>query len=170
VSYKRQIIDIRVSRRILWIGSEAYPLHNIARAQTVNLVPRRAPAVWAYVKAIMLWLLLGVAAGFVREAGLIPSNLADIASIAVPVLMLISTIKLIADLSRRTLYALIIETAGTPHTALVSRDKNMMTKLVTWIMDAINNPQAEFEFRVENLQVGDTVQQFGHQNVGKVTR
>lgn len=81
------------------------------------------------------------------------------------VLMAISTIKLISDLSRRALHALIIETAGTPHTAVISRDKDVVIQLVSWIMDAINNPQAEFEFRVENLQVGDAFQQFGNHNV-----
>jgi Family of unknown function (DUF6232) len=170
VSYKSEIIDIKVSRRILWIGAEAYPLHNIARAQTITLVPRHGPAVWGYVKAIMFWLILGIAATFAGSAGLVPPDLAEIARIAALVLMVLSTIKLIRDLSRRKLYALIIETAGSPHTAVISRDKNIVTKLVSWIMDAINNPQAEFEFRVENLQVGDTVQQFGNQNVGKVTR
>jgi hypothetical protein len=44
VSYKRELIDVAVSRQVLWVGSEAYPLQNIARAQTLRLVPNRRAA------------------------------------------------------------------------------------------------------------------------------
>jgi hypothetical protein len=68
---------------------------------------------------------------------------------------------------RRTYYALVIETAGTPNTALVSTDESVVNHLVYQIMDAIDNPQAEFQMQVENFHVGDKIQQFGDHNVGK---
>lgn len=126
---------------------------------------------WGYLKAIMLWVFLGVTAAVVTELLQFDSNtLPGLVVVVVLVLIVVSTIRLIAALSKRTLYALVIETAGTPYRALVSTDGNLVTQLVHRIMDAINNPQAEFQFRVENFHVGDNFQQFGNQNVGKVGR
>jgi len=108
VSYKREVIDIRVSQRILWVGAEAYPLHNIARAQTIKLVPKRGQAF----KALALWVFLGVAAVGVGELlGL--ASLA-VAVVVVLVFIVVSTIRLVVALSTPTFYVLIIETAGTP--------------------------------------------------------
>lgn len=168
MSYKREVIDIRVSQRILWVGAEAYPLHNIARAQTIKLVPKRGLAL---LKAIVLWVVLGVAAAVVTGLpGFGSVTLTSLMAVVVFVLIVVSTIRLIAVLSTRTLYALVIETAGTPYRALVSTDGNLVTQLVHRIMDAINNPQAEFQLRVENFHVGDKIQQFGNQNLGKVDK
>ena len=58
MSYKREVINVRVSRRVLWVGAQAYPLQNIARAQTIKLVPKREAAVRHYVMAVILWVLL----------------------------------------------------------------------------------------------------------------
>jgi hypothetical protein len=87
------------------------------------------------------------------------------------VLVAISTIRLIVVLSRRTLYMLVTETAGAPHTALVSTDLRQVNQLVVSIMDAIDNPQAfiPFTVNVESLHVGDKIQQFGSQDIGKVS-
>jgi hypothetical protein len=160
VSYKREVIDIEVSRRILWVGAEAYPLHNIARAQTVKLVPNRALALARYIRAIALWVVLGLVAMIVTQNELVAA--------VVLVLIVANTVRLITKLSAATFYALVIETAGTPYRALVSTDENLVTHIVHEIMDAINNPQAEFQFQVENFHVGDKIEQFGNQNVGKV--
>jgi hypothetical protein len=62
VSRKSDVITVRVNRQVLWIGAEAYPLHNIARAQTIKLVPNRAAAWRHYLVAVVVWLILGIAA------------------------------------------------------------------------------------------------------------
>jgi hypothetical protein len=36
VMARREVIDVKVVRRVLWVGAEAYPLRNIARATTIN--------------------------------------------------------------------------------------------------------------------------------------
>jgi hypothetical protein len=173
---KRDVIDIRVSQRILWIGAEAYPVQNIARAQTVRVVPRRGAAVWGYVKAIVLWLLLGLVAAAVMSSADAVSvggkafDVGGLATFVVVVLIVISTVRLILNLARPTLYALVVETTGGPRTAVISRSQNLVAQIVHGIMDAINNPHAEFQYRVENLHVGDNFHQFGNQNVGKVAR
>jgi hypothetical protein len=64
-------------------------------------------------------------------------------------------------LSARTFYALVIETAGTPRTALVSANQREVTQLVNEIMEAIDDPAAEFHYHMENVQLGGTRIQAG---------
>jgi hypothetical protein len=33
-------VNVRISKRVLWVGTEAYPLQNIARAQAVKVIPK----------------------------------------------------------------------------------------------------------------------------------
>jgi hypothetical protein len=170
VSVKRELINVRVSRRVLWVGAQAYPLHNIARAQTIRLEPRRGLAFWRWLRAIALWVILGIGAVVVAGFGgaTTVDDLIGLVASVVLTLVLISTVRLILALSTRTHFALVIETAGTPHTAVVSPDENLMTKLVFMIMDAIDNPAADFQMAVENFHLGDKITQFGNQNLGKV--
>ena len=51
-----------MSRRILHIGSAAYPLANIARVQSQVLGFKRWPAVRAFIVVTVLWITLGAAA------------------------------------------------------------------------------------------------------------
>jgi hypothetical protein len=46
----------------------------------------------------------------------------------------------------------------------------MVTDLAFRITDAINNPAAEFQMRVENVHVGDNVNTYGEYSVGKAVR
>lgn len=64
-------INVQVGQGILWVGSEAYPLQNIARVQPVKIVPRRGAALRRYLIAVVFYVLLfvaaAVAAGPLRE-------------------------------------------------------------------------------------------------------
>jgi hypothetical protein len=171
---KSAVIDVGVRQRILWIGGEAYPLHNIARAQTVRLVPRRASAVGAFVMAVLLWVVLGVGGAVaLRFAEVSRSDLDTLTGyivIGVLVLIVFSTIRLVVALARRTLYALVIETAGAPRTAVISPNEALLDQLVHQIMEAINNPRAEFRQQVENYYGGNHVKQYGANSLGMVNR
>ena len=116
-----EVIDVQVSQGILWVGSEAYPLQNIARVQPVKLGPNRRAALRRYLKAVVFCLFLTAAAVVaVRVASRVSSaqgynalhGVADGMFALAAVLAVISTILLIIRLSRRTAYALVIETAG----------------------------------------------------------
>jgi hypothetical protein len=170
-----KIINIGVSRGILWIGGEAYPLHNIARVQTVELVPRRGRAVSAFVKQILVWAMLGVGGIVALRFAELPSS--DVAAftnyiaIGAVALALISTVRLLVALARRTYYALVIETSGRPHTAVISPDESQLNQLVREIMTAISNPRHEFNTTVvhhnNNYFGGQHVtMQGGSDNVG----
>jgi hypothetical protein len=172
MSRKREVISVGVSHRVLWIGGAAYPLHNIARAQTIKLVPNRGKALGNYVLQIVLWFALMAGAIYAMDSGLL--SLGDRDELAQPlflvflVLMGISTINLLVKLLARTYYAMVIETAGNPQTALVSTDKEVVSSLVRRTMAAIDNPEAEFRQEVTNItNIGEQFNVLGKHAVGK---
>jgi hypothetical protein len=150
-------IDVQVGQGILWVGSDAYPLRNIARVQPVKLVPNRGAAARRYLIALVFCVILIVAAVVAARTASRATSVqsynalhggADGAYALAAVLAAISTIWLILRLSRRTAYALVIETAGTPRTALVTYDENLVFHLVRRITAAISNPQDKWRERV----------------------
>jgi Family of unknown function (DUF6232) len=165
MSYKSKVTDVAVRDQVLWIGREAYPVQNIARARTAELKPNRAAAVRRYLSAVVFWVLLGIGAAVADAQGLTGLGAAII--VLLVVLMIISTIRLIRMLSMRTFYALVIETAGTPHTALVSTDEGTLRELVGKIMEATRNPAITFHQAIQNfdlhgaqgVQIGDRTKQ-----------
>lgn len=161
---KSELIRVRVSRRILWVGAEAYPLQNIAHARAIELPPPRATAVRQYLGAAVLLVILGVgtaiAATKLGTVTTVPSSVLNGLHgvvIVAGALIIVSTIRLFVKLSARTLYALVIETAGAPFAALISTTRNTVIDLVHMIMDAIDNPEAEWNVMVENVHVGDKI-------------
>ncbi|MET8561174.1 DUF6232 family protein [Streptomyces flaveolus] len=42
-------VDLRVGRRLVWVGNAAYPMRNITRVHTYTLQPRRQEAVMRFV-------------------------------------------------------------------------------------------------------------------------
>jgi hypothetical protein len=174
-----KVINVEVSQGVLYIGGEAYPLHNIARVQTVEMVPRRGRAVGAFIKEILLWAALAVGGVVALQYAEISSYDAETVTRYIAVgavaLTLFSTVKLLVALARRTYYALVIETSGRPHTAVVSPDDAMLAQLVRQIMRAISNPRdrgAEFSRQIvhhhhnNNYFGGQHVTQHGGNNVG----
>ncbi|GCD39464.1 hypothetical protein OEIGOIKO_07297 [Streptomyces chrestomyceticus JCM 4735] len=170
--YKREVINVQVSRRILWVGAAAYPLHNIACVTTTELKPRlwlilKRVGPWGFaVCAVFMGMVLYSTGGSVALVTLVgPPVLAGVAVLVISLL-----VRLTMAVTRSTLHRLNIETAGAPYAVLTSPDKNLVAQISHSIMDAIDNPQAEFQFQVENFHVGDSIKQFGNQNTGKVTR
>lgn len=170
--YRRNMISIRVSRRVLWVDSEAYPLHNIARVTTKTLKPSFAKILklvgrWVLVVYVVLMgFALYATEGQTTLVGLImPAVLLFLATLLVSGL-----IRLFMSVTRKSLHQLNIETAGSPYAVLASPNEELVTQISQSIMEAIDNPQAEFQFQVENFHVGDSIKQFGNNNTGKVSR
>jgi uncharacterized membrane protein YuzA (DUF378 family) len=150
---KRQTVEVKVRNQVLWVGAEAYPVHNIARAQTVSYSPRRVRAVLRFLGLAVLWALLGFV---VSALGGRSSDASQLVWAVVGLLVLINLVSLIRTLAAPTLYGLLVETSGHPHTALVTADLTQLREIVTSIMDAINNPHATSgPFHVENFHLGD---------------
>lgn len=162
MSLTHEVIDVRVSEQILWFGSEAFPLRNITRTNTLTLTPNRGAAIRSYVLFVVL--LLVAAAAVAGAVGGVTGIIAFVAAIAA---IVYRTIKLI-DFLNHTLYELVIETSSGTHRGLVTTDGNAVTDLSRRIMEAINNPRAEFQTKVDVVHNhGDTINLTGSHSVGK---
>ncbi|MET3986638.1 DUF6232 family protein [Streptomyces sp. PvR034] len=166
---EREVIEVRVGRRVLWVGADAFSLPNITRATTVSMVPNRLPAVSAFVRfVIMLAIVTATGVTLLRrtEFG------ALIVSAVSAVLAAVLVARLVSVFREETYYALVIEIGGASHTALVSFDIDELRDLTHRILDAIEDPDAAFAVRIENYigHVGDNVHVSGTGNVGKAGR
>lgn len=173
---KSETIEVKISNQILWIGSEVYPLQNIARVSTAKVVYRKGAAVGRFIGFFFLWIILGVvalvalfAAGVLNTDQQTNTAIGVVGAI-VGLIVLIQFVRMVSIIAGRQLWALIIETAGTSHRAIVSRDKRPLDELVHKIVTAINNPAATYTMHVEKLHVGDNVSVSGFNNTGKVSR
>ncbi|WP_372671545.1 DUF6232 family protein [Amycolatopsis kentuckyensis] len=153
-------IEVKVSQQILWVGGEAYPLRNIARARVVRLTVRRGAAFGRFIGFALLWLVLGlgatVALRAARSQGVrLDRDLDQAVVIVTGVLIALAVLRLLYLLLRPALFALVIETAGNPHTALITTDEAIVAQIVREIMAAINNPAARFRYTVNNIHNGN---------------
>ncbi|MEV6470324.1 DUF6232 family protein [Kitasatospora sp. NPDC051702] len=161
------MIDVRVSRRVLWVGGDAYPLHNIARARRFETVPpKRARVILRFVRQVIGLLLATALLGSLTSSSANPTA-GNLIAVVMVALFLVSLYRLVTRLRMRTLYSLIIETSSSSNTAVVSHDAWQVNNLIELIMEAIDNPQAEFAVQVENVHVGDRITQYGDHNIGK---
>ncbi|MFD9727537.1 DUF6232 family protein [Streptomyces sp. NPDC059072] len=159
-------VELRVSRRLLWIDDAAYPLHNIARVYTFDLHPDRWKAFVQFLKgvgftAVGLVLLLLVdndtrvfsGSGYDRHDG--TSGLVTFAVVVVIVLVIVLLTKVFAAPQ----HVLSVETSGPPTALVTLPDRERLRQLVGQIVHAIENPTAEFAVQVQ--RVGDTVNIYG---------
>ncbi|WP_308406250.1 DUF6232 family protein [Streptomyces sp. AC602_WCS936] len=172
-------IDLQVGKRLLWVGAAAYPLQNITRVYTFTMTPRRKEATLRFLKRTAL--ILSVAFALTIVAGL--TAIAD-SSTAGGILTLVwigaiaalvfSIVELFSVLTAPAQYVLAVETSGPSIAMVTSADPHHLDRLVAPIVQAIENPEAEFHVKVEQLLVnpknyyfGDNVNMYGGSgNVG----
>ncbi|WBP89629.1 DUF6232 family protein [Kitasatospora cathayae] len=164
----RSVIDVRVSRRVLWIGGDAYPLNQIARArQVVWWPPKRSRLIIRFVRKLLGLLII---AGVLNA--LVPGMLTRPGSAYLPDALLLGFFcyylyRLVTQLRYKPLYKLVIETSSSSNTAVVSYQAWQVQDLIQRIMEAIDDPLAEFTIQVENVHIGDQINQYGDHNTGK---
>lgn len=174
---ERQVGEIRISRRVLRIGHQTYPLANISRVQTARVVWAGRKSTWYPLRRIAgLLVLAGVSLGATnvvlpqldlgssadleqtaRQAATVVSILAA-AWIGWSLLVLLYRLLL-----RRTRYALLVETSGTQYTALSGTDLREVHRIEGVIIAAIEDPPAnEISVQVHgDLVMGDQTKQTG---------
>ena len=163
---KREVIDVRVHEKILWIGSKAYAVPHIVMAELSPWRLRRTPALQAYAKSLLLYVVVLVAATTLGSSILIRSEtLPKLALFVVAIFFVARTIRLLEILSSGTYHVLVIRTAAASIEALISSDQRQLTKVADEIVQAINNPQANFTYQIEKL-VSNTFNQKGLLNIG----
>jgi hypothetical protein len=166
VALFRDVIKVRVSKRVLWVDADAYPLHNIASARRVETKRRWWKAIEQFLKQAVPLAIAFAVLGVVPHDGRYRDGIALVqAGLAVAFLAVLGL--LLRRLLRRKVYALVIDTSGASSTPLFSRDEDVIIDLIERITDAINNPEAEFQVLVDQRHIGDRITQYGDHNTGK---
>ncbi|MES9506798.1 DUF6232 family protein [Streptomyces sp. NPDC000609] len=166
-------VDLRVSKRLLWVGGAAYPLQNIARVYTLTIHPRRKEAVVRFCKSVAITLAVAIALTILGAVAAIGSE--DVGGGIVTFVWYVTVagliyflVELISVLTAQSHYVLAVETSG-PSTAVVtSTNREHLNQLVGYIAHAIENPEAEFQVKVESITIsprnyyfGDNVNMYG---------
>ncbi|MEU6880234.1 DUF6232 family protein [Streptomyces sp. NPDC046712] len=176
-------IELKVSKRLLWVGGAAYPLQNVARVYTFTLTPRRGEAFVRFLKRIAVTILVGLLlAAFTDERSFSSYDSYDSDSgDLTPFLWFVvvcCAIYFIGDMLSvvlaRSHFVLAVETSGPSVAVVTSRDRGYLIGLVRTITDAIENPENEFRVHVEQVMIsrpsnyyfGDAVNMYGSGNVG----
>ncbi|MEU1081489.1 DUF6232 family protein [Streptomyces sp. NPDC005908] len=172
-------VDLRVGKRLLWVDGAAYPLQNITRVYTFTLTPRRKEATLRFLKRAAL--TLSVAFGLTIVAGLASIGNTSMAGgilmftwMGALAALVFSAVELFSVLGAPPQYVLAMETSGPSIAMVTSGDPHQLDRLVEPIVRAIENPEAEFQVKVEQLLVnpknyyfGDNVNMYGGSgNVG----
>ncbi|MER5434952.1 DUF6232 family protein [Streptomyces sp. NPDC002588] len=172
-------IDLRVSKRLLWVGGACYPLENIARVYTLTIHPRRKEAVLRFLKTLVitaagtiaLTVLSGITMVASRDTGSGLMTFVWLGSLAVTIYSLVEMLQVLGAQSH---HVLAVETSGPSQAVVTSRNPHHLNQLVGRIAHAIENPETEFQVMVESITIspknyyfGDNVNMYGGSgNVG----
>ncbi|MEW5351603.1 DUF6232 family protein [Streptomyces sp. 16-176A] len=147
-------VDLRVSKRLLWLGDAAYPLHNIVRVYTAEFRPKRVQAFCYFVLGSALALSVAHAQPEVRGVSLVAV-----------VVLFAWFVKVLTSPSK---YALAIDTSGAASALVTLPDREELRGLVGAIVEAVENPEKELHLRVQSVQFnrseyhyGDKVNMYG---------
>ncbi|WP_258573152.1 DUF6232 family protein [Streptomyces sp. KM273126] len=165
MTHKTDLVEVKIKQQVLWIGSDAYPLRNVTATRRAVIVPDRLNAVKSFLKSLLVLFVLLIIAMTVGES--VSDTLTELATSFAMVLFVVLFIVLVKRLRTPELYELIIETASSAQTVVASPNFMRVSALDKQVMEAINNPQAEFQLQIENAHIGDRITQHGNRNVGK---
>ena len=159
-SIRRKDVEVRISRRTLWVDTTAYPLAHVTKIQPLEVTVKRGRLLFTYLKDTGSWLVLGVI-GLVVLGCLgtsVPAEVTTGYGVVLLVALIVITIRLIRRLSFGTLHVLSIGIAGTQRAAVLSRDGAVISRLAQRVVDAIDDPALEYAIHIENIEVaGDMV-------------
>lgn len=172
-------VQLRISRRLLWVGQAAYPLHNIVRVQTALLTPNRVRAVilflrWAAVLVLAYVLIAqfadddgpGYSGGYGDEdnTGSTVEALLGVAAMAGMILVGL----LVYRLTRPDVHVMVVEVASASIALVTMPDEDQLEVVVQHVVHAIDHPEAEFSIRMDRVELnlrsyhlGDSVNIYG---------
>lgn len=165
-------VHLRISRRLLWVGQAAYPLHNIVRVQTAVLTPDREKAVvqflkWAGALAVAYLLVALLADGSRSYSGDGDSTAEALRGVGVIVGIFLLGL-LVYRLSRPDVHAMVVEVASASIALVTMEDESQLDVVVQHLVHAIDHPEAEFSIQMERVELnlksyhlGDSVNIYG---------
>ncbi|WP_223281159.1 DUF6232 family protein [Streptomyces antnestii] len=172
-------VNLKVGKRLLWVGGAAYPLRNITRVYTFLLTPRRGEATMLFLKRVGIVLsvafALGIVNGLTRFGSEDTSNtISRLIWFGAVTALIFCAVELGVVLTAPTHWVLAIETSGASTALVTSKNTQHLHELVGYVVNAIENPEVEFQVKVETLMInprnyhfGDNVNMYGGSgNVG----
>nr|WP_239144576.1 DUF6232 family protein [Streptomyces sp. SID14515] len=159
------ILEISVKRRILWVGSAAFPLHNLTRVDAYEVKPDRVKAVGRFLKwlagAAVVFVVLSLESG--EGAGF------DDGGKSVFIFVVIGlALFLLKELFEPAKPILAVDTAGGTGAVVTLPSVDELRVIAGQIVYAIDHPEAEFTAYVQELNNynGPVFNQHGGQNTG----
>ncbi|MEU2503161.1 DUF6232 family protein [Streptomyces sp. NPDC007863] len=159
----KERLEIAVRRRMLWVGSAAFPLRNITRVEALWTKPNRDTPFVGFLKwlafAVLAYLLLGVVDGGRAWRGAEGGPFLLAAVIGLVVLGL-------GDLFRPPRPVLVVETAAGSLKVVTLPNMDELRVIAGQIVHAIDHPDADFAAYVGRLRNpnGNVVHQRGGSN------
>jgi hypothetical protein len=149
-------IEIRISKRVLWVGESAYPLPNVAHVRAVEYRVRRWRVTKRFARKSGASFALGLLALLVLSCASAPTTMLVVVGLTVLAVDGFQVYRLVQRLTWPPLHVLRVEMAGTSRTAVVSRDKSTIDELRLRVVNAIDNPAVEYAVWIENV-IGDVI-------------
>src|SRR5512142_1300199 len=108
-------VEVRISRRTLWVDTQAYPLAHVTRVQPLEFRPRRGRVLISYGREAGAWLGLGLIGltviGCLGRS--VPPAVGTGYALLVLAALVAVTVRLVRRLVVDPLYVLSIATSGT---------------------------------------------------------
>ncbi|MFD6803031.1 DUF6232 family protein [Streptomyces cyaneofuscatus] len=163
-------VDLRTSKRLLWVGGAAYPQQNITRVYTFLLTPRRGRATTLFFKRIAI--ILSVAFALMILSGITEiGSSSDTSSgtgggaqtiwFFAVVALIYCAVELGNVLTASSHWVLAIDTSGASTALVTSKSVQHLNELVEQVVHWIENPEIEFQVRAETLMVNPSNYHFG---------
>ncbi|MDY0812997.1 DUF6232 family protein [Kitasatospora purpeofusca] len=172
-------VNVRVDKRLLWVGNAAYPLRNITRVYTFLLRPNRGAALARFMRRLLVLLAVVVVLAVLddgRSEYVAPTGEEGLVVFGAG-FAIFAVLELLAVLFARSVPVLAVDTAGSPTAIVTDSDRGRVGELLHTLAYALEHPETEFQvtmqtltFSPQNYHVGDNVNMYGgFGNTGKVT-
>ncbi|MFF5789308.1 DUF6232 family protein [Streptomyces sp. NPDC012693] len=144
---------LRVSRRILWVGTAAIPLHNITRVEAFKLKPDRGAAFVRFLRWLVVAAVIYVVINYASEG---EARIGENGSPVVLVVLIALAAFALRELFQPATPVLAVETAAgsTAYVTLPSVEE--LQDIAGRIAHAIDNPSAEFAAVVQQFNGNNT--------------
>ncbi|MGW3076125.1 DUF6232 family protein [Kitasatospora sp. NPDC001132] len=174
-------VDLRVSKRLLWVGGATYPLHNIVRVYAFVLLPKRKEALRRFarqvVQALTLALLAVIGAGLPSDIGKGVEMFKGAVLTAALLWAGYGFVEMLVVLTSPALPVPAVDTAGNATALIGTADRARLAEAVRILSHALENPETEVALKIRsvtvntgNYHIGDNVNMYGGSgNTGKVT-
>jgi hypothetical protein len=153
-------VEVRISKRTMWVGSKVYPLAHVTRVEPLEIVPRRGRIVVRYARVAGAWLGLGILGLIVLTCAgnSVPPALILTYELVIVAGMIATVVRGIIRLTKSTLYVLSIATSGAPHEVVASWDRDQIYHLLNQVVAAIDDPNVDYTVHIDHIEVsGDAV-------------